>query len=111
MIYFLEPRIKDQDVLKADMVALKCNDCGFWQKWCPKDERKHYIKKQKKVVKIRDLTFGQLEEYVKKNCCFSNGKMKIQIMGYNSYPNSTECITGLPTNDSNSIILQGDMIR
>ena len=44
---YLEPRIKGQDVLTADMVALKCKDCGFWLKWCPKDERKFYLKQPK----------------------------------------------------------------
>lgn len=39
---YLEPRIKGQDVMTADMVALKCKDCGSWLKWCPKDERKYY---------------------------------------------------------------------
>lgn len=39
---YLEPRVKGQDVLTADMVALKCKDCGSWLKWCPKDERKYY---------------------------------------------------------------------
>lgn len=39
---FLEPRIKGQDVMTADMVALKCKDCGAWLKWCPKNERKYY---------------------------------------------------------------------
>ena len=41
---YLEPRIKGQDVLTADMVALKCKDCGAWLKWCPKDERVKYLK-------------------------------------------------------------------
>ena len=39
---YLEPRIKGQDVMTADTVALKCKDCGVWLKWCPKDERKYY---------------------------------------------------------------------
>lgn len=42
---YLEPRIKGQDILSADMVALKCKDCGSWIKWCPKDERQFYINK------------------------------------------------------------------
>lgn len=41
---YLEPRIKGQDILSADMVALKCKDCGSWLKWCPKDERAKYFK-------------------------------------------------------------------
>lgn len=45
---YLEPRIKGQNVLTADMVALKCKGCGSWLKWCPKDERKYYIHNQPK---------------------------------------------------------------
>lgn len=46
---YLEPRIKGQDVLTADMVvALKCKDCDSWLKWCPKDERQFYLNKQSK---------------------------------------------------------------
>lgn len=41
---YLEPRIKGQDVMTADIVALKCEDCGAWLKWCPKNERVKYIK-------------------------------------------------------------------
>ena len=43
---YLEPRVKGQDVMTADMVALKCKDCGNWLKWCPKDERQFYINKK-----------------------------------------------------------------
>ena len=45
---YLEPRIKGQDVLNANMVALKCKDCGFWLKWCPKEDRQYYLNKQPK---------------------------------------------------------------
>lgn len=52
---YLEPRIKGQDVMTADMVALKCKDCGVWLKWCPKDERKFYlIKPIDKWQKLKD---------------------------------------------------------
>lgn len=44
----LEPRIKGQNVLNADIVALKCRDCGIWLKWCPKNERQYYFHKQLK---------------------------------------------------------------
>ena len=57
-------------------------------------------------IKIKDLTFGELQEYVKINCPYSNGKMRIDILGYNC--SSLECVCGLPTNDSRNIILQGD---
>ena len=48
---YLEPRIKGQDVMTANTVALKCKDCGNWLKWCPKDERQFYIntKQENKV--------------------------------------------------------------
>lgn len=61
---------------------------------------------QSNKKKIRDVTFGELEEYVKKNCRYSNGRFNVQILGYNA--SSLECICGLPTNDARSIILQGD---
>lgn len=56
---YLEPRIKGQDVMSADMVALKCKDCGVWLKWCPKDERKDYIHKYPKDK------WQKLKEWVK----------------------------------------------
>lgn len=62
---YLEPRIKDQDVLTSAMVALKCKDCGIWIKWCPKDERKFYINKQPidKWQKLKEW----IEKDIKKN--------------------------------------------
>ena len=57
---YLEPRIKGQDVMSADMVALKCKDCGVWLKWCPKDERKYYIHKYPKDK------WQKLKEWLKK---------------------------------------------
>lgn len=45
----LEQRSKEtDDIMKATQVALVCGDCGFWQKWCQKEERKRYIKKTMK---------------------------------------------------------------
>ena len=43
---YLEPRVKGQDIMTADMVALKCKSCGKWLKWCPKNERVNYLKIQ-----------------------------------------------------------------
>lgn len=43
---YLEPRIAGQDILTANMVALKCKDCSSWLKWCPKNERVNYLKIQ-----------------------------------------------------------------
>ena len=57
---YLEPRIKGQDILSADMVALKCKDCGSWLKWCPKDERKYYVHNTLKKDK-----WQKLKEYLK----------------------------------------------
>ena len=69
---YLEPRIKGQDVLTADMVALKCKDCGFWLKWCPKDERKFYLKQPKDQ-------WQKLKEWLE-NCC--NLKEKNTFMSF-----------------------------
>lgn len=52
---YLEPRIKGQDVMTADMVALKCKDCGVWLKWCPKDERKYYYANKQSKDKWQKL--------------------------------------------------------
>ena len=40
---YLEPRVKGQDIMTANMVALKCKNCDTWLKWCPKSERINYI--------------------------------------------------------------------
>lgn len=65
---YLEPQIKSQDVLTANMVALKCKDCGSWLKWCPKDERKYYYAntQQKQDTKWQKLK-EWLEEDIEKN--------------------------------------------
>lgn len=52
---YLEPRIEGQDVMTADMVALKCKDCGSWLKWCPKDERKYYYANKQSKDKWQKL--------------------------------------------------------
>lgn len=58
---YLEPRVKGQDVMTANMVALKCKDCGSWLKWCPKNERVNYLK-------IEELDKWQkLKEFIKTN--------------------------------------------
>lgn len=58
---YLEPRVKGQDILLADIVALKCEDCGFWLKWCPKDERKFYLKQPKdKWQKLKEWLENQI---------------------------------------------------
>ena len=68
---YLEPRIKGQDVMTADMVALKCKGCGSWLKWCPKDERKYYIHNQPKDKwqKLKEILKRQIDiddkEYLK----------------------------------------------
>lgn len=74
---FLEPRIKGQDVLTADMVALKCKDCGSWLKWCPKDERKYYIHNQPKDK------WQKLKEWLKKAIL----RNKDNIISKNDYEN------------------------
>lgn len=74
---YLEPRIKGQDVLTADMVALKCKDCGSWLKWCPKDERKYYIHNQPKDK------WQKLKEWLKKAIL----RNKDNIISKNDYEN------------------------
>lgn len=65
---YLEPRIKGQDVLTADMVALKCKDCGSWLKWCPKNERVNYLKiqdeKPDKWQKLKEWVDRVLQAYL-----------------------------------------------
>ena len=69
---YLEPRIKGQDVMTADMVALKCKDCGFWLKWCPKDERKFYLKQPKdKWQKLKEWILDVWKQDLSKE--LSNG--------------------------------------
>ena len=62
---YLEPRIKGQDVMTADMVALKCKGCGSWLKWCPKDERKYYIHNQPKDKwqKLKEWVEEEIKKY------------------------------------------------
>lgn len=62
---YLEPRIKGQDILTADMVALKCKDCGKWIKWCPKNERVNYLKiqdeKPDKWQRLKEILKRQID--------------------------------------------------
>lgn len=58
---YLEPRVKGQDVITANMVALKCKDCGAWLKWCPKNERQLYINK-KQESKIEECWVIQRDD-------------------------------------------------
>ena len=58
---YLEPRVKGQDILTADMVALKCKDCGSWLKWCPKDERKYYYANTQQK---QDTKWQKLKEWL-----------------------------------------------
>lgn len=64
---YLEPRVKDQDIMTANMVALKCKDCGNWLKWCPKDERQFYINK-KQHNKIEECWVIQRDDGMFWNC-------------------------------------------
>lgn len=59
---YLEPQIEGQDVMTADMVALKCKDCGSWLKWCPKDERKYYYANTQQK---QDTKWQKLKEWLK----------------------------------------------
>lgn len=75
---YLEPRIKGQDVMTADMVALKCKDCGSWLKWCPKDERKYYYANKQSKDK-----WQKLKEWLKKAIL----RNKDNIISKNDYEN------------------------
>lgn len=60
---YLEPRVKGQDILSADMVALKCKSCGKWLKWCPKNERVNYLRIEKpdKWQKLKEILKRQID--------------------------------------------------
>ena len=47
----LENPTKDENILTADKVALKCANCGRWLKWCPKNERQQYIQNKTQTDK------------------------------------------------------------
>lgn len=49
---YLEAKEKDADLRTADIVAIKCGNCGKWLAWCPKGDRDLYLPKdyQCKVV-------------------------------------------------------------
>ena len=87
---YLEPRIAGQDILTADMVALKCKDCGSWLKWCPKNERVNYLKIQDETGQNgtnqdeigQDIKWQKLKEWL-------NDRMK----HYNDYLNENVLIS------------------
>ena len=57
----LEPQVKGQDVMTANLVALKCGDCGKWLKWCPKEERKYHFQAVKQDKEYDEQT-KQIDE-------------------------------------------------
>lgn len=54
---YLEAKTPEEDVLEADMVALKCKSCGKWLKWVRKTDRHKYIKEEQKqpIVTLDEL--------------------------------------------------------
>ena len=56
----LESRVSGENVMTANMVALKCADCGKWIKWCPKEDRHFYIKEKEKIF---TFTKEQLDQH------------------------------------------------
>ena len=70
---YLEPRIKGQDILTADMVALKCKDCGVWIKWCPKDERKYYYANTQQK---QDTKWQKLKEWLEEKKSRNERRLK-----------------------------------
>lgn len=97
---YLEPRIKGQDVMTADMVALKCKDCGSWLKWCPKNERQFYINKSEDI-KVEEFWIIQREDEmyahyqyvpVYNNDTFIFNKSIRFALFYNSKDEAIDCI-------------------
>ena len=43
---YLEPKNPEENVIDADMVALKCKSCGKWLKWVRKTDRHKFIKEE-----------------------------------------------------------------
>lgn len=88
---YLEPRILEDDVLKADMVALKCRDCGFWQKWCPKDERQFYLKKSNENIEneknnnIYLFYFENIDGQTSNKFIFANDKVSAINLFYKTH--------------------------
>lgn len=56
----LESRVNGENVMTANMVALKCADCSKWIKWCPKEDRHFYIKEKEKTF---TFTQEQLDQH------------------------------------------------
>lgn len=84
---YLEPRIKGQDVMTADMVALKCKDCGSWLKWCPKDERKYYYANTNSK---QDSKWQKLKEWLEEQQ--NNFKLISKTLGKADYVLLSNCI-------------------
>lgn len=88
---YLEPRVKGQDIITADMVALKCKDCGSWLKWCPKDERKYYYantqqKQDTKWEKLKEWLNDRMEHYndcLNENVLISSERQEVLSARYN----------------------------
>ena len=74
----LEPQVKGQDVMTANVVALKCGDCGKWLKWCPKDERKYHFQAVKQNKEYDEQT-KQIDEQRKQAVKEFAEKLKIAL--------------------------------
>ena len=48
--FILEPKNDGEDIITANMVALKCNKCGKWLKWVKKEDRRKYISQKLKPL-------------------------------------------------------------
>lgn len=75
----LESRVSGENVLTANMVALKCADCGKWIKWCPKEERHFYIKEKESTFTFTQQELDQHDAEVRKQYDIEN---KEQIEKY-----------------------------
>ena len=85
---YLEPRIAGQNILTADMVALKCKDCGAWLKWCPKNERINYLKNQDEIG--QDDKWQKLKEWLDEQQ--NNFKLISKTLGKTDYMLLSNCI-------------------
>lgn len=76
-------RGNEKDIMKANMVELRCDSCGAWLKWVPKKERAIYLGKSipeinqpKAVPKLKQIKIPEPVEkpQSKKENIFTNKK-------------------------------------
>lgn len=74
------------EIMEAAHVVLICGNCGFWQKWCPKEERHHYIKKtmanREWLNGLSDEEFVSIIGYKVFTSINSNGEYKQSLIDW-----------------------------